>query len=88
MNISAAIHMHARLRPRAPAVIAPMRSLSFAHLDAAIWRATFHFGTERLRAGQTVVVEIGDSVTQLIMALALARIHGGLCATSGSSSDR
>jgi non-ribosomal peptide synthetase component E (peptide arylation enzyme) len=74
MNVTAAIHMHARLRPRALAVITPRRSLNFAQLDAAIWRAAVHFKSQGLAAGQVVVVDIKDSVKHLIVALALARI--------------
>ena len=74
MNVTAPIHMHARLRPRAPAVITPARSLNFAQLDAAIWRAAVHFKAQGLRGGQAVVVDVGDSVRHLIVALALARI--------------
>ncbi len=74
MNVTAAIHMHARLRPRAPAVITPSRALTFAQLDAAIWRAAMRFKTEGIEAGQVVVVDIADSVKHLVVALALARI--------------
>ncbi len=74
MNVTAAIHMHARLRPRAPAVITPSRALTFAQLDAAIWRAAARFKAEGLAAGQVVAVDIADSVKHLIVALALGRI--------------
>ena len=74
MNVSAAIHMHARLRPRAQAVITPARSLNYAQFDAAIWRAAARFKAEGLAAGQVVVIDIRDPVKHLIVALALARI--------------
>lgn len=74
MNVTAGIHMHARLRPRAPAVVTPNRTLSFAQLDAAIWRAAAHFRTEGLEAGQVVMIDIADSVRHLIVALALGRL--------------
>ncbi len=74
MNVTAAISMHARLRPRAAAVITPSRALTFAQLDAAIWRAAMRFKAEGLEAGQVVVVDVSDSVKHLIVALALARI--------------
>lgn len=88
MNVTAAIYMHARLRPRAPAVITPKGSLTFAQLDAAVWRVAARFRTEGLEAGQTVVVDISDSVKHLIVALALGRIgvaHLAVVSQQGAS---
>ena len=76
MNVGAAIHMHARLRPRAPAVITPRRALNFAQLDAAIWRAAVHFRAQGLEALQVVALDIRDSVRHLVVALALkSEVH-------------
>jgi acyl-coenzyme A synthetase/AMP-(fatty) acid ligase len=85
MNVSAAIHMHARLRPRASAVITPRCTLNFAQLDAAIWRGAAHFRAQGLAAGQVVMLDIRDSVRHLVGALALARI--GVAHFSKSSQE-
>jgi acyl-coenzyme A synthetase/AMP-(fatty) acid ligase len=74
VNLTAAIHMHARLRPQAPAIQTHERTIDFAQLDAALWQAATRYRAEGLQAGQVVVLDIADPVAHIVVALGLARI--------------
>jgi len=74
MNLTFPINRHARELARKPAVISAGGVLSYAELDALLWRTVGYLRDQGLRKGDTVGLAVQQPLLHLLAALALARM--------------
>lgn len=74
MNIVNPIHHHAQLMSASMAIILPDGGLTWAQLDAAIWRSAAYFAAQGIATGDSVGLAFENSVLHLLAALGLAKI--------------
>lgn len=74
MNLTYPIHRHARELAHKPALISADGLLSYAELDALVWRAVGYLREQGLGTGETVGLAVPEPPLHLLMALALARM--------------
>jgi acyl-CoA synthetase (AMP-forming)/AMP-acid ligase II len=74
MNVTFALHGHARREPAKPALITGRETLTYRALDALLWRAAAFLRGAGLTAGDCAVLAVAHPLLHLLSGLALARL--------------
>jgi acyl-coenzyme A synthetase/AMP-(fatty) acid ligase len=74
MNVTLALHEHARRQPTKPALIAERETLTYRQLDDLLWRGAGYFRSAGLEAGDRVALRIAHPLLNIVAGLALARL--------------
>ena len=73
MNLADVLTGHAERDPAAPAIVEPGRTIDYAALDRAVWRAAASFRHRGIGPGDVVGLAMGSTALHLVASYALAR---------------
>ena len=73
-NLALDLSRHAARQPLAPAILLPDRQLSYAELNAAVWRRAQYLHDSGVRAGQLLAVTLADELQLALTLLAVSRL--------------
>lgn len=73
-NITLDLIGHARMRPDAPALLLPRRTISWSELDGLVWQYAGQLHSLGVRAGQVVGLSFAEELGLVLTLLALTRL--------------